>query len=132
MKTLTFKKKEIIEPLVINKEEVVEFTKSGNINILLNGIVTHIIGSKDLLRYDSDNIRNCIKEIIVEVIGNKKSDEIAFDGQHSISITDLGDVYVVRMYKTSPIYASKEKSDELKEKYNELIDSIDIDVFENI
>lgn len=130
MKTLTFKKKEIIDPLVINKEEMVEFTKPENINILLNGIATHIISSKDLMRYDSENIRNCIKEIIFEVIDNKKSHELAFNGQHSISITDLGDVYVVRMYKTSPIYVSKEKSNELKEKYNELIDSID--VFENI
>ena len=130
MKTLTFKKKEIIEPLVINKEEVVRFSKEENINILLNGIGTHIIGSKDLLRYDSDNIKDCIKKIIIEVISNKKSHELAFDGQHSISITDYGDVYVVRMYKTSPIYVSKKKYDELKEKYDELIDSID--VFENI
>lgn len=130
MKTLTFKKKEIIEPLVINKEEMVEFTKPENINILLNGIVTHIIGSKDLLRYDSDNIKDCIKKIIFEVISNKKSHELAFDGQHSISITDYGDVYAVRMYKTSPIYVSKKKYDELKEKYDELIDSKD--VFENI
>lgn len=130
MKTLTFEKKEIIEPLVINKDDVVRFTKNENTNILLNGIVTHIISSKDLLRYDSENIRNCINEIINEVICNlKKSYELSFNGLHSISITDCGDVYVVQMYKTSPIYVSQEYED-LKEKFDELVDSTD--VFESL
>lgn len=108
MKTLTFEKKEIIEPLAINKDEMVKFTKDGNINILLNGIGTHIISARELIRYDSDILKCCIKDIITEVVCNgKNSYEFAFDGQYSISITDNGDNYVIQMYKTSPIYENE-------------------------
>lgn len=108
MKTLTFDKKKILEPLAINKDEVVRFTKDGNINILLNGIATHIISARELVRYDSDTLRNCIQAVITEVVCNgKNSYELAFDGQNSISITETRDNYVIQLYKTSPIYRNE-------------------------
>lgn len=108
MKTLTFDKKQILEPLAINKDEVVRFTKDGNINILLNGIATHIISARELVRYDSDILRNCIQAVLTEVVCNDKNfSELAFDGQNSISITEAGDNYIIRLYKTSPIYKNE-------------------------
>ena len=108
MKTLTFEKKEILEPLAINKDEVAKFTLNGKLSILLNGITTHIISARELVRYDSDILRNCIQSVLTEVFCNgKNSYELAFDGQYSISITDNGDNYVIQMYKTSPIYENE-------------------------
>lgn len=108
MKTLTFEKKEILEPLTINKNEAVRFTKDGNLNILLNGIATHIISARELVRYDSDILRNCIQTVLNKIIyKNKNFYELAFDGQNSISITETGDNYVIQLYKTSPVYRNE-------------------------
>lgn len=108
MKTLTFEKKEILEPLAINKDETVRFTKDGKLNILLNGIATHIISARELVRYDSDTLRSCIQSVLTEVICNgKDSYELAFDGQDSIYIKENGDNYFIRLYRTSPIYKNE-------------------------
>ena len=108
MKTLTFEKKEILEPLAINKDEVAKFALDGKLNILLNGIATHIISARELVRYDSDTLRSCIQSVLTEVICNgKDSYELAFDGQNSISITETKDNCIFRLYKTSPIYRNE-------------------------
>lgn len=109
MKTLTFTKKEMTSPLAVSKQDVAQYTKDGNASILMNGILTHIISARDLIRYDSDEISNCLQSIIsVMLSGELASYELAFDGQHVVRMEDFGDKYVFTMHKIVPEYENVE------------------------
>lgn len=108
MKTLKFKEELCSDPLVVEYGTVTDHNNERN--ILVNGIVTHLISSLKESFYDGDKMKESAAALISRFWNNTKLEysRIEVDAQHVMTceMKELGDntVFIFKYIKVTPDY----------------------------
>lgn len=109
MKTLKFKEELCADPIAVDYGTVTDY--SSERNILINGILTHLVSTLKENSYDSDKMKESVAVLIGRFWNDSKlrHSRIEVDAQHAMSC-DLNEVdgnltYVFNYIKVMPAYA---------------------------
>lgn len=109
MKTLKFKEELCADPIAVDYGTVTDY--SSERNILINGILTHLVSTLKENSYDSDKMKESVAALIGRFWNDSKlrHSRIEVDAHHAMSC-DLNEVdgnltYVFNYIKVMPAYA---------------------------
>ena len=68
MKKLKFKENECSEPVSLDIKTFEKYMADRCLNVISNGVTTHVIGNPDIKHYDIDKIQDAVLGLIVNLV----------------------------------------------------------------